>query len=385
MIIVHSVPLSAKKFTENDLDISKKYINPDVYPGIYDADEVPIGIKYITRKLVNIDDFEIGMDEDIDNKLSNAKMFLTQDPREFGRGEKADEVFASVQAHGYKLDKIPMSVCRCPDGKDYIMNGRTRLEKLISAGFTNIIADYYTTDNLDAFNKMAQITNVREDPYSPHTKGDIIKHCNHAIHMGYLKREYQDIVARILEIAPTSFKPATINKMALVVQQGDGRTNSVLSFTEVTAKKWLKQNGYHDNDKNNGIYYKVISCSFYSKAITMAARYLMNDLKGLYVKELRLVLHTDTLDGADPEVSWKSKTDTFRNKYDNSLRDIEQAYFNRTESRTTIKLFAVIPAVQSLSETYNMDKLVMFHVGQLKDMSFSEIDTEDTLEAFLMD
>jgi hypothetical protein len=182
-------------------------------------------------------------------------MFLTQDPREFGRGEKADEVFASVQAHGYKLDKIPMSVCQCPDGKDYIMNGRTRLEKLISAGFTNIIADYYTTDNLDAFNKMTQITNVREDPYSPHTKGDIIKHCNHAIKMGYLKREYQDIVARILEIAPTSFKPATINKMALVVQQGDGRTNSVLSFTEVTAKKWLKQNNNFSFDIINKCQY----------------------------------------------------------------------------------------------------------------------------------
>jgi hypothetical protein len=312
-------------------------------------------------------------------------MFLTQTQREFGRGQNADEVFASLQAHGYKLDKIPMSLCTCPDGGDYIMNGRTRLEKLIAAGFTNVIVDCYVTDNYDAFNKMAQITNVREDPYSPHTKGDIIKHCNHAINMGYLKREYNEIVTRILEIAPTSFKPATLNKIALNVLTGDGRTNSVLSFTEIKAKDWLKRHGYHDNDKNNGIYYKVISSSFYSKAITMASRYLMNDLKGLYVKELRLVLHTDTLDGADPEVSWKSRTDTFRSKYESSLRDIEQAYFNRTEARTTIKLFAVIPAVQSLSTTYNMDKLVMFHVGQLKDMSFSEIGGEGSLDTFLMD
>ena len=384
MIIVHSVPLSAKKFTEADLDISKKYINPDVYPGLYDPNELPKGIKYKGRKLMEIKDISLSMDE-IDIKKDYAKLFLTQTPREFGRGADADKVFASIQAHGFKLDKIPMSVCLCPDGTDYINNGRTRLEKLMAAGFTNVIVDYYETNNYDAFDKMSVRTNGVEDPYSPHTKGDIIKHCNHAIEKGYLKREYNEVVARVLEIAPTSFKPNTINKIALNVILGNGHSNKILAFTEVTAKDWLKRNGYHDNDKNNGIYYKVISTSFYSKAITMAARYLMNDLKGLYVKELRLVLHTDTLDGADPEVSWKSKTDTFRSKYESSLRDIEQAYFNRTESRTTIKLFAVIPAVQSLSETYNMDKLVMFHVGQLKDMSFSEIDTEDTLEAFLMD
>ena len=58
-ILVHSVPMSVKKFTENDLEISKKYVNPDVYPGLYNKDDIPAGLEYVGRQLVDIDDFKI--------------------------------------------------------------------------------------------------------------------------------------------------------------------------------------------------------------------------------------------------------------------------------------------------------------------------------------
>jgi hypothetical protein len=379
-IKVHSVPLSAKKFTKQDLEISLKYISTDVYPGLYSDDELPKGTKFVGRKLMNINDINISLEDNIDSKLDTDKLFMSQDPREFGRGIDADKVQASIEAYGFKLSKIPMSVSLLLDGKDYIVNGRTRLEKLMKEGFTNVIVDYYTSCSEDAFSRMTVYTNGVEDPSSPHTKGDIIKHCNHAIAMGWIKAEYDSIMKRIEEVAPGSFTWQTNNKMALVVCGSQGRTNKVVSLSESKAKDWMQKYGYIDNVKNNGIYYKIISTSFYSKAITMAAKYLMHDLKGLHVKELRLVLQTDTLDGADPELSWKSKTDTFRNKYESSLRDIEQGYFNKFETRTTIKLFGVIPAVQSLAHLYPMDKLVMFHVGKLKDNTFSEIDTNDQEE-----
>ena len=379
--MVHSVPLSAKTFTEKDLEISKKYICPDVYPGLYQESELPKGVKYIDRRIMAIKDILLDVEDEFDIKKQFTKLNLMQTMliRQYGRGSNADDVFASLSSQGFKLDKIPMSVAKCPDNKDYIQNGRTRLEKLMQEGFTHVIVDYYTCSSWDSFAKMAQITNFVEDPYSPHTKGDIITHCNHAIKMGYIKREYNDIRDRILEIAPNSFKPATINKMTLNVLQGDGHTSAVLAFTEKTAKDWLKTFGYHDNVNNNGIYYKVLSTQFHSKALTIAARYLCNDLAGCNVKELRIVLHTDTLDGADPEVSWKSKIDNFRNKYRNAMSDLREAYYIDPKPRYTIKLFGAIPAVQSLQEQYPMDKLVMFHVGKLKDSTFSEIDTESNL------
>ncbi len=383
-IIVHTVPLSAKKFTLDDLDISKKYINPEVYPGLYSKDVLPKGVEFIDRRLMNISDISMGVEENVDIKPEMLKMNLVQGflARAYGRGANADDVHAQIEVFGYKLSSIPISVGRGPNNKDTIINGRTRLEKLIAAGFTNVIVDYYTCTDWDCFGKMVVMTNGVQDPYSPHTKADIIVHCNQAINNGSLRKEYNDILARVKEIAPSSFKQATVNKIVLNVLEGNNHTSAVLAFTETSAKEWLKTFGYHDNVNGNGIYYKVISTQFHSKAITMAAKYLQRDLAGCDVKELRVILHTDTLDGADPERSWKSKIDTFRSKWDNALDDITKSFFITTKPKTTVKLYGVIPAVQLLQEIYPMDKLVMFHVGKLKDMSFSEIDSDTGLNNF---
>jgi hypothetical protein len=104
-----------------------------------------------------------------------------------------------------------------------------------------------------------------------------------------------------------------------------------------------------------------------------------DDLKLFDVKELRIVLHTGTLDAADPEVSWMGKIDSFRYRWNSILDSIGKHFFVNAKSNSTIRLFGAIPAVYSLSETYNMDYLVMFHVGALKDHTLYEIASEETL------
>jgi hypothetical protein len=379
MAICHAVPLSAKCFTEEHRQLSLKYICPDVYPGLYNKSELPKGIEWVDRRLMDISDIVVDFDDKFERSFQTQEEFI----RSNGRGANADYVHASIEEQGFKLSHIPISVAYCPNKLVMLEDGRTRMEKLIKAGFTNVIVDYYVCDSWDAFSKMAQLQNSVGDPYSPHTKADIIVNCNHAIKMGWIKREWDDIINRVFEIAPASFKPQTINKIILNVLQGDGHTFKVLSFTEATAKQWLKDYGYHDNEKGNGIYYKAISSQFYSKAITIAAKYLQRELAGCDVKELRIVLHTDTLDGADPEKSYKGKVDTFRVNWDRSLSEIKDTFFETSKFAKIVRLFGSIPAVNALQEVYPMDKLIMFHVGELKTKTFSEIDSTNSLSQLL--
>jgi len=379
MAISHAVPLSAKCFTQEHLDLSLKYICPDVYPGLYKESELPEGMKWIKRVIMKISDIVIDFDDKFERSFQTQEEFI----RSNGRGANADYVHASIEEQGFKLSHVPVSVAYCPNKLVMLQDGRTRLEKLIKSGFDNVIVDYYECNNWNAFSKMAQLQNSVVDPYSPHTKADIIVNCNHAIKMGWIKREYNDILARVLEIAPSSFKPQTVNKIVSNVVEGNGHTFKVLSFTETSAKQWLKDYGYHDNEKGNGIYYKAISSQFYSKAITIAAKYLQRELAGCDVKELRIVLHTDTLDGADPEKSYKGKVDTFRVNWDRSLSEIKDTFFVESKFAKIVRLFGSIPAVTALREVYPMDKLIMFHVGQLKNKTFLEIDSTNSLSQFL--
>jgi hypothetical protein len=375
MSIAHAVPLKDKIFTEEHLELSKKYICPDVYPGLYQTSELPKGVRYVGRVLKQIKDITIELDDEFERTFMTQGEFI----RANGRGINADDVQSSMKSQGFKLNHIPISIALCHNKQEHIVDGRSRLHQLVNSGFTNVIVDVYECDNWDAFSKMTQINNNVADPYSPHTKSDIISNCNHAVTMGWIKQTYQDIKDRVMEIAPNSFKPATINKIVLNVLNGTGHTSKVLAFSEATAKQWLNNNGYHDG---NGIYYKVVSTQFYSKAITVAAKYLQRDLMGCNVKELRIVLHTDTLDGADPEKSWKDKTDTFRVNWDRSLTEIRDTFFSDGKLSKPVKLFGVIPAVQAMQEIYPMDRLVMFHVGDLKDKTFAEIDSNNNLANF---
>ena len=378
-ILVHSVPMSVKKFTENDLEISKKYVNPDVYPGLYNKDDIPAGLEYVGRQLVDIDDFKIDDAEAFDKNLLVKSRHMTaenaavQTARVHGRGAEAEKVYYYVRTFGYKLDKIPMSIAVFPDGTKYLINGRTRLEELARHKFTNIIADVYRCTSREGYHEAKQLFNVREDPYSPHTMEDIISTVNYAIKRGWIKRTYDDIQKKIDKVAPGSFFPNEVSKMIHRAMANENISSSV-SWTSKQAAKEIAQWGYVDNENNNGIYYFVYSSEAPVKAIPAAAKYLTETLAGKKVKELRVVIHTGTLQGADPELSWKTKIDNFRNEWKSALQAIKDAFFTReSEFLLKIKCFGAIPAVSSLASEYPMDKLVMFHVGKLKNKTFGEI------------
>jgi hypothetical protein len=391
MTLVHSVPTSAKKFTQKDLEITQLYVNPLVYPGLYDNTKLRKGFRYIDRRIVPIEDINLDVASiftGLDLKDFANNHFVTQSAaiRLNGRGEHADQVIADINENGYELSHWPISVSLCPNNEDMILDGRTRLEGLKLAGFTNVIVDYYTCDSWDAYFSEAFKRNPPPKPRSPMKKEDIIAHCNVAVERGWIQRNPNDISARIKEVAGNAINYNTLQKIIHNVMYGSSYTSSVLSLDEDKATNWLKRNGYIDNDKNNGIYYKVVSASAWTKAISSTANKLCDELEanGKKVKELRVVLHTGTLDGADPEKSWQGKIDSFRSGWKQDISNIEKSFFKDSTRRAVIKLYGVIPAVGSLSNLYPMDKLVMFHVGKLKEMSFAEINLEEELEDTLL-
>lgn len=380
-ILVHSVPMSVKKFTKKDIDISKKYINPEVYPGLYGPSELPKNLKFISRQLIDIDDFLIddegAMDKSVPTHARHGKTNITnQTARANSRGEYANHVHHSLRTFGYKLDNIPMSIAVWVDGSKYMINGRTRLEELRRQDFKNIIADVYECTSWEAYHDAKQLFNVRSDPYSPHTMEDIVTTCQLAISKGWIKSTYDDILKKVNEVAPGCFLDSEVNK--IVFRAMNSKSLQSTAYTTKGAAEDLRKFGYIDNHQNNGIYYFVYSAEGSVKMIPTAAKYLSEILHDKKVKELRIVIHTGTLQGADPEASWKSKIDNCRNAWRHYLQYIKDSYFG-TEIKDVIKLYGAMPAVASLADKYPMDKLVMFHVGQLRTKTFSEIDLEENM------
>ena len=392
-ILVHSVPMSVKKFTKNDVDISKKYINPEVYPGLYDSTELPKNLKFVSRQLIDIDSFEIddedAMDKSVPAHARHGKTNITnQTARSNSRGVYAEQVHYSLRTFGYKLDNIPMSIAIMVDGTKYMINGRTRLEELRRQGFKNIIADVYECTSWESYHDAKQLFNVRSDPYSPHTMEDIVTTCQHAISKGWIKSTYDDILKKVNEVAPGCFLESEVNK--IVIRAMNTKTLKSTAYTTKSATEDLRKFGYVDNHQNNGIYYFVFSAEGSVKMISAAAKYLSETLHGKKVKELRIVVHTGTLQGADPEASWKNKIDNCRNTWRHYLQYIKDSYFG-TEIKDVIKLYGALPAVSSLADKYPMDKVVMFHVGQLRTMTFAEIELHENmnkmvgLESFMVE
>lgn len=385
MQLSYSVPLSAKEFTEVDRLKSLQYYNKETWPGLYT--NLPKGMRYVDRFIVKIEDIVLDVSTDGDAKKIYNNFFMKQSGaiRMYGVGENANEVYTSLKEHGFELSNQPISVAGI-HGFNMILDGRTRLWGLKNAGFENVIIDLYEIDEWEIYFREGLRRNSRPRPSSPMTKADVVNNCNNAIENGWLKREWDDIMAYVNDVTDKSFATNVCRKIAHNVMYGIGYSASVLTINKEVAKVWLKQNGYQDNVNNNGIYYEAFASSAYSKAVAGAAGRLAElEEEGKTVKELRIVIHTGTLEGSNPIISWEDAVDSFRRGWTDDLNHIGKYFFGADDLGSRIKLYGAIPAVVQLSQLYPMDKLVMFHVGPLKNKLFSKIRLEDVVEELSAD
>lgn len=369
------VPIHAKKFNSKDLELSLKYFSQE-HP-VYD--NLPDGFKYIERTIMPIDDIDTS---DI-SLAGSPNSAYTQSARSNGRGQFADDVHASIEQQGYKLDKEPISVVICPDKRKHACNGRTRLEKLQKLDFENVIVDVFETDSWDAFHVHSLQSNQLADPYSPFIVSDLEEYALNACRTGVLKIDYEEIFNKLKSIGGTSFKDQTYHKIANNVISSGDRDLKLFAHTDATAKKWLNDNGYIDNYNNNQIYYFPYASSSWSKAFVNAANYYNSLItEGKPVKELRVVIHTGILNGADGEKCWKGRIDRFRRKWFDVFETIEKVYFIESTRKTIIKLYGAIPAVSSISDEWPLSQMVQFNKGRLsKDTYFTDLDSDDSLSS----
>lgn len=392
MATVHSVPMSAKKFTKRDLENSLIYVNNTVaWPGLYNNTELGKkfpGLSYVDRRIIKIKDVHYDPDTETLEKfpleiraVHERNNFKMQKVRAKGRGENYPQVWESLNADGYELSHIPMSVCFLHDGTVHLMNGRTRIEELVRHGFENILADYYTCDDYFSFGKFALFSNPPESPRSPMKMEDIVTYALHEISIGRLKNNDDDVKKYIEDVTDGKASKGVVDKCLSRIRSKD---NSVsLTYTDAEARIWLKDHGYHDNMNNNGIYYYIASKESAGSSVLAAASYckgLLEDNKK--VKELRIVINPGYLPGSDAAESWKKKIDDFRNNFLKNFTVIRDHYFKEYELKNMIKVFGAIPSVNSLAHKHPLDKIVMFTTGRLKYETFAEIDTKDSLNRF---
>ena len=118
------VPVDTLTFNESHLESSLKYIDPKGYPELYS--NLHGGLKFIGRKLINMDDFQTDLPTLGDAKTKASGSMQTA--RILGEGINKDEVHASLDK-GYLLSKVPPSMVWI-NGIPYLCNGRTRHGKL---------------------------------------------------------------------------------------------------------------------------------------------------------------------------------------------------------------------------------------------------------------
>jgi hypothetical protein len=390
--LTHIVSTTKKIFTEDNIKVTKKYINPDVWPEYFDNTTLKIkfeGLKYIKRTLIDIDSIIFDPPEDMMDQFSvamrefilkkNNKLNI-QKSRANGRGEFHEQTWRSIRNKGYELCHMPMSVCKLPDKRIWLINGRTRIEELIRLGFKNIIADYYECSNYSSFEKFSLFSNPPGNARSPQTKEDVVQVGIAQIKKGSL--QHNNIYDFVQDVSGSVYDTSTIGKIVKCIIEGKESTS--MSYSDEGAREWLNSHGYHDNVNNNGIFYFVSSKESSGSAVLAAAKhYRMILQQGQKVKEIRIIINPGTLTGASAEDSWKKKVDKYREDFNSNFEIIKSAYFVDPQLSKIIKLYGVIPSVVSMAEDYPLEKLVLFHIGKLKYSSFREIDEENGLSRLL--
>lgn len=393
MTIAHTVPLSEKTFKPEHIRISKDYINPKVWPGLYDNKALKTNfptLKFVERRIMaikdiiyDIPDSEILKYPEVMREHLKRSKFMIQTARQNGRGANAKAVWESLRKRGYELSHIPMCVIGMMDDKDHFNDGRTRLEELIKQGFTDILVDYYTCSDWHSFTKFAVYRNPPEKARSPQTLSDVIFNGTSEIKAGRLQNTEEAIQEYVKIITMDAYDENNFGKIVKGIL--GGKSGQSASHSEADAKDWMETNGYIDNIKDNGIYYYVISAESKSSTIVGAANELQRLLSTKQqVKELRLVINPGTLKSANPEFSWKDRIDTFRKTYNENLQAVRNSHFILAENRNIIKLFGAIPTVHSMAQTYPLNKIVVFNkLFTKKHNSFVDLDTTNAMTELL--
>lgn len=131
------------EFTEKDLELHKKFRNPETYPE-YFSDFEDMGLDFVETKLMDASEL----------KGANQGDFKVQNYRS-GANPKHTKINESLEKEGYDLRERSIQVVLGSNGQvEYVFNGNTMDGLLSDKGFTNRIVStfkknpYFSIDNM---------------------------------------------------------------------------------------------------------------------------------------------------------------------------------------------------------------------------------------------
>ena len=336
---------STNYFTEQNLKDYKSLVNPNAFPELYGID-LPKQLKYSGDYIVELDDI--------------TQSGGIQGGRAGGANPKFKEMNRGIKRNGFKLKYPAIALFITEEGKIIVITGNTRLEILKKLNFKNCIASIYkasegyTVDEVeDAVSRSGIRFNTIHDDASPTGMDDVKVEVEKAITKGWIGKTISDIQKRVDEICGNGvFTDRTRSNLVYEIFSNFNPSQTVKSWINSSVtKEWVLSKNFVNG---NGVRYVTYTTQNHAKvflSIMETAYNYPND-------EIRILLHTGTLEGFDLERCWIERVEAFKDFYQRILLQTSSVYFNNTSPvQNRVKLYGVLP---SLSSMHDLDKLVFF-------------------------
>ena len=334
-------------FSNRNLETSNRLICKEAHPKIYGS-LAPKGINFLNEELVNVSQI------DSDNKFFSQGARVNVNPAYFS-------IRSDIEQNGYSLAQLPIMLMRMADGKYVVIDGRTRFNIMVEMGCTNIIAHVFEETTPANVLRFATMMNAESKPFGEASVMDIEKTILSLVQYGEISNEqnaesFIDQVLDEIDIISSKLTPSqksTICHKAREIKEG---VQQIISFPEGKgAKEWLQLNEYYDSRE---VKYVPIA-SYIEKTFKHIIK--AEETYGPDVKEIRLIVHTGTPDGRNPENHWINKGVRFKEQFDMLERQISKYRFgNATPTTSRTVLYGVIPQVKSLSKKYPLNSLYIY-------------------------
>lgn len=377
--LIFAVPTTQTGFTEKDLNSCVELVKLEAFPHLY-GEELP-------KALTFTGDFGI-----VDYKHAVTEHSLTFGTQQIGarrgtKNPKYDEIWRHIRDFDFKLRNPPICALR-HGGELFLINGRTRAEILVSKfGFENLIVAFYEvtpgytpSQVADCISQFGIIANTDEDPSGSAQIYDVYEEVVNAIVQGWIvnPQEVDEEVARtaikdrietLCGSAKGRFGDVKRDQILYQILNHFDPINEVRWWNHHSAKAWMTQEAkYYNIDpiyedatkkilKKRGIIYKVISANAAHKGILDVVYEASNNPHS----EIRVVLHTGTLEGYNLDNCYDIRVLSFVTFYDEVLSKFGSVFFSGQKAdMTQVKVYGALPA---LGPRHNLKKLVLIKPG----------------------
>lgn len=336
---------STNYFTEQNLKDYQSLVNPNAFPELYGID--------LAKQLIYSGDHIVEMDD-----ITQSGGIQTF--RAGGANPKFKEMNRGIKRNGFKLKYPAIALFVTEEGKIIVITGNTRLEILKKLGFKNCIASIYkasegyTVDEVeDAVSRSGIRFNTIHDDASPTGMDDVKVEVEKAITKGWIGKTVSDIQKRVDEICGNGvFTDRTRSTLVFEIFNHYNPSQTVKSWINSSVtKEWVLSKNFVNG---NGVRYVTYTTQNHAKVFLS----IMETAYNYPDDEIRILLHTGTLEGFDLERCWIERVDAFKDFYQRILLQTSSVYFNnKSPVQNRVKLYGVLP---SLSSMHDLDKLVFF-------------------------